>query len=62
MTQIPLSNEVYEESMEHIHKSYELLGRLRTLELCGCTLAGSQANRLEHVVESIQEKLKEMAA
>lgn len=62
MKQIPLPNEVYEESMEFIHKSYELLGRLRILETCGCTLAGHQANRLEHVVESITEKLKEMAA
>ena len=60
MTERPLPIDVYIRTEEYITEGNLMLCELRTFELGGCKLAGSQAKRIRGLIEDIGKKVDEM--
>ena len=60
MTERPLPLDVYVRTDNYITEGNLLLGDLRTFELGGCKLAGSQAKRIRDLMEDVNDKIEDM--
>ena len=60
MTERPLPLDVYVRTENYITEGNLLLCDLRTFELGGCKLAGSQAKRIRDLMEDVNDKIEDM--
>ena len=62
ITDTPLPDDVYDETEKFIREGEVLLLRLRTYEMIGCKLAGSQAKKMRGLIEDVGKKVVDMTS